>query len=282
MVSKPIHKSLVTFSVKVYQVLLVAYPSKFQLEYGPHMVQVFQDYCLRTVHESGPNGMPKLWGIMLLDLIQSIISEHAQKEAQMKKEMKPEDIRRAGWALILGGISFVISIFAALAQDSNWSEFSILVLVFVSLPLLVFGVLGLRTRYGEKVGSFGKGILMGGAILGPVTSLIGFFPVASEPFWMLTFAGPAVLFACLTLFGLVAFQAKPLPQWNVLPILAGLAYPVILFLYMITSLITGDWSGNANISEVLIILLITIQGIALLALGSILKTDVPDETAIIA
>ena len=88
--------SLVTFSVKLYQVLLAAYPSRFQQEYGPHMVQVFQDCCLRTVRQSGPNGMLKLWGITLLDLTQSVISEHMQKETQVKREMKPEDIRRAG------------------------------------------------------------------------------------------------------------------------------------------------------------------------------------------
>lgn len=282
MTSKSAHTSLVNVSVRVYQILLAAYPSKFRREYGPHMLQIFQDSCLGAFHRSGSNGMLKLWGITLLDLIQSVLSEHAQKEAQMKKEMKPDDIRRAGWALILGGISFVMSIFAAILQERNWSQFSILVLVFVSLPLLVFGVLGLRTRYGERVGAFGKHILMIGAILGPVTSLSGFVLPTIDPFWIFTFAGPAVLFACLTLFGLVAFQAKPMAQWNILPLLAGLAYPVILFSYVITAFITGDWSGDASISDGAIMILLMIQGIALVALGFILKADVPDETAVIA
>jgi hypothetical protein len=273
---------IVALSVRVYRALLLAYPIKFQQEYGPHMLQVFQDSCLRALHRSGSNGMFKLWGITLLDLIQSVLSEHAQKEAQMKKDMKPEDIRRAGWALILGGISFVIGIFAALSQERNWSQFSILVLVFVSLPLLVFGVLGLRARYGEKVGEFGKNILLIGAILGPVTSLMGFVLPTIDPSWILTFAGPAVLFACLALFGLVAFQAKPMPQGNLLPLLAGLSYPIILSIYLIRSFVTGDWLGDASISEGAIMILILIQGIALLALGSILKADVPDEAAVIA
>lgn len=277
-----VHTSLVTVSVRLYQALLAAYPSTFQREYGPLMVQAFQDCCLRTIHQSGPNGMFKLWGITFLDLIQSVLSEHTQKEAQMKRDMKPEDIRRAGWAFILGGISFVVSMFTAVLQYRNWSQFSILFLVFVSLPLLVFGVLGLRTRYGEQVGEFGKIVLMIGAILGPVTSLIGFYVSKTDPFWIITFAGPAVLFVSLVLFGIVALYTKPLPQWNILPVLAGLSYPLILFSYVIASFLSGDWSEDASISDGAILTLILIQGIALLALGSILKADVPDETAVIA
>jgi hypothetical protein len=275
--------SLVTFSVKLYQVLLAAYPSRFQQEYGPHMVQVFQDCCLRTVRQSGPNGMLKLWGITLLDLTQSVISEYMQKETQMKREMKPEDIRRAGWALILGAISFVLGIFLAIIEYSNgnWSLFALLTLVFVSLPLLVFGVLGLRTRYGKKVGRFGRSILLIGAILGPVTSVIGFFFRSIDPLWFVIYAGPAVLFICLTLFGIAAIFTKPLPRWNTLPVLAGLSYPAIIIFYIITSVMTGDWSGS-NVPDAAYIILVTIQGIALLALGYLLKADVPEEKTVIA
>src|SRR5688572_3201200 len=177
MTNKSTDLPIVAFSVRVYQLLLLAYPTQFQQEYGLQMAQVFHDCCLRTIRQGGTNGMFKLWVITLLDLAQSVIAEHMQKEAQMKKEMKPEDIRRAGWAFILGAISFVLGIFLAIMEYSNgnWSLFALLSLVFVSLPLLVFGVLGLRTRYGEKVGAFGKNILLVGAILGPVTSIIGFF-----------------------------------------------------------------------------------------------------------
>ena len=275
---------LVTFSVRVYQILLAAYPSRFQQDYGPHMIQVFQDCCLRTIRQRGTSGMLKLWMITVLDLVQSVVTEHMEKETQMNRDMKPEDIRRAGWALILGAISFVLGIFLAIIEYSNgnWSLFALLSLVFVSLPLLVFGVLGLRNRYGERVGRFGRSILLIGAILGPVTSVIGFFWMAIDPLWFVIFAGPAVLFICLTLFGVAALRTKPMPQWNILPLLAGLFYPTILLLYAITSFVTGDWSGSASMSDGAIMTLIVIQGIALVALGYILKADVPDETAVIA
>lgn len=283
MINKFTDLPVVAFSVRMYQFLLAAYPAHFQQEYGLQMAQVFRDCCLRTIRQSGTNGLIKLWAITLLDLAQSVVAEHMQKEAQMKKEMNPEDIQRAGWALVWGAISFVLGVFVAIIEysNSNWSLFALLSLVFVSLPLLVFGVLGLRNRYGEKVGSFGKNILLVGAILGPLTSIIGFFLMAIDPFWFVVYTGPAVLFLCLTLFGVAALRAKPLPRWNGLPVIASLSYPAILILYIITSVMTGDWTSS-SVPDAVYIILITIQGIALLALGTILKADVPEEKNVIA
>jgi hypothetical protein len=281
MISKSTDLPIVALSVRLYQLLLFAYPSRFQQEYGFEMAQVFRDCCLRTIRRSGMNGILDLWLSTLLDLAQSVIAEHMQKETQMKKEMKPEDIRRAGWALILAGISFVFSIFVAIEAGEDGSTLALPLLVFVSLPLLVFGVLGLRNRYGETVGSFGKNILLIGIILGPVTSLLGFFLSAVGELWLLAWAGPAVLFICLALFGMATITAKPLPRWNVLPILAGLAYPAIILFHVVNSLMTRDWSGS-GMPYVVIIILITIQGIALLALGYLLKADVPEETPTLA
>jgi hypothetical protein len=80
---------------------------------------------------------------------------------------------------------------------------------------------------------------------------------------------------------MATISAKPLPRWNSLPILAGLAYPAIILLQIVYSLMTRDWSGS-DMPYVVIIILITIQGIALLALGYILKADVPEETVTLA
>lgn len=283
MINRSTDPPVVSFSVRVYQMFLIAYPTQFRQEYGSHMMQVFRDGCLRVIRQGGTNGMFKFWAITLLDLIQSVISEHMQKETHMKQEMRPEDIRRAGWALILGAISFVFGVFLAISEygDGDWSLLALLSLVFVSLPLLVFGVLGLRNRYGEKVGGFGKNILLVGAILGPVTSVLGFFGMAIDPLWFMIYAGPAVLFICLTLFGVAALRTKPVPRGNGLPVIAGLSYPAMLIFYIISSVMTGDWTSS-SVPDVLYIILITIQGIALLALGYLLKADVPEEKTVIA
>ena len=264
----------VVFSVRVYQLLLNAYPTKFQQEYGLQMAQVFQDCCLRALRQGGTNGMVRLWTITLFDIVQSVVSEHAHKEIEMKKEMKPEDIRRAGWALILGAVSLIL-VMLLVGSDRNVQQFAVILLVFVCLPLLAFGVLGLRQRYGEKVGSFGKNILLIGAILGPITSLIGFFLFRTGRYWFITWTGPVVLFTCLILFGVVALYKGPLPRWNILPIIAGLPYTVIVFSGMVLQLRTNYWDSSPS----LVFILFIIRVIALAALGYILKSDVLEETA---
>jgi len=83
----------IVFSIRVYQLLLNAYPAKFQREYGSEMVQVFQDCCLRTLRQGGTSGMVKLWAVTIIDLIQSMVSEHTQKETTM--DTRQSDIVRA-------------------------------------------------------------------------------------------------------------------------------------------------------------------------------------------
>ncbi|HXQ34207.1 MAG TPA: hypothetical protein VN843_09355 [Anaerolineales bacterium] len=273
MASKSSDINLITFSVRVYQALLNAYPAKFQQEYGSEMTQVFQDCCLRAIRKGGMNGMLKLWAVTFLDLIQSVISEHAHKEIEMKKEMDPEIIRLAGGALIWGAMTFVIGMFLAFLSKRGanfWAIADILVL-FISMPLFVVGLLGLRNRYGERAGWFGKNILLIGVIVGALISLLGFFGGANEASWSLMYSGPAVLLAGLTLFGFVALYKKPLPRWNVAPVLAGIGYPTVSLI----STMGWDVSIGVNVA-----ILFGIQGIALAALGYVLRSDVPKETAL--
>ena len=286
MISQPAELPIVKFSVRVYQILLFAYPTKFQYEYGSQMVQVFQDCCLRALRQDGTNGMLKLWAITLLDLIQSVLSEHAQKEIEMKKEMKPEDIRMAGWALIWGAATFVISLFSLLMGDrtgnltSPFFALSGLLMIFAVPPLLVIGMLGVRNRYGDKVGWFGKNVLLLGVILGPLTSLMGFFTTGnSDMGWHLIYIGPGVLFTGLGLFGIMALYKRPLPRWNVVPVIAGIWYPIAVLSHILIGLRVGNWLHGGPMYYMMPYLDV-IQGIALVALGYILKSDVPKETAV--
>jgi hypothetical protein len=288
MVSKSIDIDPIAFSTRVYQLLLHAYPTKFQQEYGSQMVAVFQDCCLRAVRQGGSNGMAKLWTATLLDLLQSVISEHAQKEVQMKKEMKPEDIRMAGWALIWGALAFVSGNLLMVVRSPLWN-FSLTLITFLSMPLLIVGLLAVRNRYGEKIGEFGNNVLLMGIILGPLMNFIGLFGIGGAGqlqgvrliMALLFIIGPSVLFACLAVFGLVALYKKPLPRWNAVPVLAGVWYPILILTYVVVSMHTGDWGSDANISimRALTSILCPIQGVALAALGYILKSDVPEETA---
>ena len=149
---------------------------------------------------------------------------------------------------------------------------SFLLMVYISMPLLVVGLLGMRKRYGIKAGWFGRNILLMGAILGPLTSLI---VLLGNFLWgWMWLLGHAVLLACLALFGFVALYTKPLPRWNVVPLIAGLWYPIMFWFSSITQN-TLDWELppiGINVAA-----LLGVQGIELVALGYILKSDVPEE-----
>jgi hypothetical protein len=286
MIGKPVELPIVSLSVRVYQALLLAYPAKFQQEYGSHMMQVFRDCCLRTIRQSGANGMARLWAVTLLDVVQSVVSEHARKEIEMKKEMKPQDIRMAGWALMVGSVVFFLGIFIGALQNDNWYVMIALV-ALISMPLLAFGLLGLRRRYGDQVGGFGKNILLIGAIFGALISIIGYF-IEVGPFdmgyyslWTLILIGPGLLFACLALFGVIALFKKPLPRWNILPILAGLWLSLRWLPIMITTLLTDEWPAEDALS-IADMVFTTLQGVSLIALGYVLKSDVLEDRVAVA
>ncbi|MGD8406743.1 MAG: hypothetical protein PVJ21_24005 [Anaerolineales bacterium] len=173
-------------------------------------------------------------------------------------------IRLSGWSFIIGAIVFALS---AISEQ---------VMGFIlSMMLLAVGILGLRSRYGEQVGGFGKNILLIGVALGSLTSLAGLFGAAIDPLWILIPAGPAVLSACLALFGVVALYKKPLPRWNALPLLAGVWLP-IFFVPVLIETFNGNWYPSVgNLAMPLIIL----QCIALSILGYILISDIPQEMA---
>jgi hypothetical protein len=224
--------------------------------------------------------MARLWVVTLFDLVQSVVSEHAHKEIEMKKEMKPQDIRMAGWALILGGIALALSLLAGTQGDSYWFVITG-ILTFLCLPLLAVGMLGLRSRYGDQVGVFGKNILLIGAILGPAISIMGTLLQGTDELWTLIFIGPIALFVCLVLFGLVGLYTKPLPRWNILPIIAGLWLTIRWLPIMIPTLLTG-YASNEGSPTIADAVFIPLQVASLMALGYILKSDVPEERVAVA
>ena len=287
MISQRAELPVLALSVKVYRVLLLAYPAKFQQEYGADMVQVFRDCCLRTLRENGANGMVRLWTATLFDLVQSVVSEHAQKEIEMKREMNPEDIRMAGWALIWGAVTFAIGMLSQLIGGPDFWGIGTALVILLSLPLLVIGVLGMRRRYGDKVGRFGKNILLTGVILGSLIPVIGiaaglagFFTEDSG--WIVPYLGLSVLLACLTLFGVVALYKRPLSRWNGVPIIAGVWFPILSLFWFLRLTNPGAWEGGLEIPDSFSIVFLTIQSIALAAQGYILKSDVPEERVIAA
>jgi hypothetical protein len=199
-----------------------------------------------------------------------VFKEHLRKEIEMKKVMKPVDIRKAGWSLMLGAVAFVPGMYW---ETSVWDLWILgFPLLLFSIPMMAFGLRGLNARYGETVGSFGKNILQVGAILGPLTSLLGFIGGWSGLFFLF-YTGPAILLTCLTLFGVAALFKKPLLNWKALAVFAGIGCPT---LYSLIQQIVSGIDVFFSPSDLAIMI---IPCIALIALGYILQADASQETA---
>ena len=281
MTRNPSDANLVSFSVGVYQLLLNMYPTQFRQEYGADMLQVFRDCCLRAFHHGGKIGILKLWIITLLDFLRSVLTEHMQKEIDMSKS---SFIRLSGWSLILGAVTFSLfllgdyienNVYDPFRRFQAFSEYSFLLSVWVTPILLGVGLLGLRIRYGNKTGSFGKNILLLGAISGITVNLLGALLASNTEWgWLLLFTGNGVLLACLAIFGGIAMRVKPMQRWNSLPLLAGIWYPTFFLIAAIYILTTNRPFPNALNQFSLITIL---QGIALIMLGFELQGDVPEK-----
>lgn len=216
-----------------------------------------------------------LWALTLLDFIRSVFEQHLQKETDMSKSMF---IKLSSWAFVVGSFAFLSISGGSVAG------------AVVSSILIALGMLGLRARYGESVGSLGRNSLLIGVAgmvlvyaLVPVLREVEVFqlrlPWDSIPVYLLPFAGPAVLLTGLTVFGLVALNRKPLPHVNWLPLLAGIGYPVIYFFSFIYIILNnGVWPENSNFFSIVQFGLM-VQFLALCILGLILQSDVTEEAA---
>jgi len=286
MITRMTQISPVRFSVGVYRLLLAAYPKAFRDEYGPHMVQVFQDLSIRAYRQNGSDGILRLWAITLFDLFKSVVEEHLQKETNMNKSTF---IRISGWSLILGALAYAF-LFLGWYLDEHypllhWEDTYGLagyISGFMVAPFLTaIGVLGLRSRYGNAIGAGGRSTLLVATLAGLGLTIVGilgeyldlFGRYTDTPFNLLMF-GNGVLMFSLALFGFMALASKPLPRWNGLPIAAGIIFPAMLFIGFVLRLLSA-FTVAVGIG-------LLIQLVSMVVLGFILQGDVPQEEASLA
>ena len=275
--------SPVAFSISLYDTLLAAYPTGFRHEYGPHMAQVFRDYCLRSYRQGGLPGMLNLWTLILLDYIKSLVEEYLQRGIHMSKS---KFIRMSGWSLVLGAITLMVAGLISIRDVPEYSRYNALsrpidlyleyataILLPVTYLLLLVGMIGLYLRYRDDTNGFGKfGLIVG--VLGGVISLGAAIPLSTnEPEWSWTawWVGTLLYFLGLGVFGIAALRDKLLPRWNALPLLTGFLIPI---LFIVT--IQMSWESTEYIS--LGAFLLTAIGLA--GLGLILKSDTHEVAAL--
>lgn len=195
---------------------------------------------------------------------------------------KSELIKLSGWTFIAGAFAFITLL-------SNSDPISLPGSI-ISTILSAAGMLGLRARYGEHVGSFGRNMLLLG-VIGPIllciiiASMVMIYSagnltaadVETKGLWIFIFGGPAISLLGLTLFGLAALRSRPMPHLNGLPVFAGIWYPVFYFFlaaYLFTH--NGVYPGQYHSAFTIMHL---IQFFALCALGAVLVSDTSEKMA---
>lgn len=201
------------------------------------------------------------------------VMEDLRKEINLSK---PESIKSSGWMFIAGAFAFITIL-------SGWDPIAIPGSV-VSAILLAVGMSSLRTAYGERVGSFGRSMLLLG-MLGPVLWFISIVSMigrvtetqVTEGLWVLIFVGPAISLLGLTLFGLAALHSKPMPRLNWLPVFAGIWYPVTYTLFSVYDISHKGVFPDQYLPA--LVLIVVIQFLALCVLGFVLIDDSSKELA---
>lgn len=128
-----------TFSQRIFQIMLVAYPPEFRREYGPHMVQVFRD-CYRAEQQAKSRlGIGRLWVHTLIDLIRAAPSEHLDK--LRKDNWIMNKLRKNGFAILVT-LGIIVGAFLLLSYGRSNEVSWILLFGHVLDALVTAGVTG--------------------------------------------------------------------------------------------------------------------------------------------
>jgi len=69
---------MLSASVRCYRMLLLSYPPDFRAVFAQEMTQTFRDCCRQAMVEQGSQGLSRLWGLTLYDLVITSAMERAR------------------------------------------------------------------------------------------------------------------------------------------------------------------------------------------------------------
>ncbi len=269
--------AMLSFSDRLYRRFLWAYPAEYKEAFTEEMAQVFRDLCREIYEREGSAGLLELWLTTLFDLIKTALEERLKEATTMTKEKL---ISLSGWALMLAAVAFVLG-FGLGGGESSFDdplggqdalyEYGQLVLIPLAMLLFAAGMLGLRSRYGDKVGSFGSISLAIGAVGGAIgfVGAIGLGLGDGDLWWIVWLLGMLLVLVGLLLFGISAIRKRPLSRWNALPLLTGSLF--LLFPIM------GAITGSDNLGVPIMATIFLLIGVGFAALGYVVQRDARDE-----
>ena len=238
-------------------------------------------------------GMISLWAVTFIDFIQSLVTEHTQKESYMTRSNL---IRLSGWLLIVGAISFLFGLIPVAVNTTTldfylrsiWNPFLDMVFIignFLAPILIGAGLLGLYAKFGNATGA-GKYILLLGILIGIGTFIvIDLIQILTPGYVTLrrihhyVFLGGAFfMFMCLTIFGIQMSIKRPLPKRNGLALTAGGIWvavsPILVWVFSLHSF-TKNWTPSFILVAGYII-----STVALIMIGLDLQSNPNQEEAI--
>lgn len=74
-------------SVRCYRMLLLSYPQEFREVFAQEMTQTFRDCCRQAIAERGGQGLARLWGLMLYDLVATATAERVRSLMTSVKQL---------------------------------------------------------------------------------------------------------------------------------------------------------------------------------------------------
>jgi hypothetical protein len=213
----------ITWSMRLYRMLLAAYPASFRREYGPHMAQVFHDCCREAQARRGASGIFRLWLPTLGDLTVTALAERLVEGVSMPRMSRSVTVRAGGAAALLGGTLYLLS---SLSHPSGPAR----AVVPGSIACLILGMVGLHALLWGREGWLG-GI---GFVLVGVGLALGLIGMAGSAMGILNpnpiapiintgeHAGLVFIGAGMLLWGVVALRVKALGRWSFMPLVIGL------------------------------------------------------------
>ncbi len=172
------------------------YPKEYREEYGPHMVQVFQDSCRYEVGRAGVLGLVALLARTVLDLLSTAVTERNKTPKVHREVVMKKWLGRIGGAVLMGLTWAVVwapvAVLIGLIVDPDGSMDEMWVAIGVYSGFLcgvlfsaVLGIAAGRCGFDElslsRVGAWGA---VAGLLVGVLPFLIG-ESTSERPPWLL-------------------------------------------------------------------------------------------------
>ena len=245
-------------SVRIYSLMLYAYPAAFSREYGHPMAQLFKDEARDTLQGSGTAGLIGLWFLTLFDLLKTAFAEHIWEVFHMSMEKLQ---RWSGPAAAIAGPLWV-SIWFIEGVDEN-------VIFLLLVPTLLFMAVGLAGLYRSLPASMrlGNTLAFGVALIGfllMVVAAIGLSLTEADLFWYTMTVAFLTVIVGIAGMGVIAISKRALGRLSFVP-LAQAAFLAGIF-----------FTGGDSETDPLQISFIVLFGISWILLGVALWTKRED------